>query len=332
MKIADGRALIRIGIAAVVAAVLVMPMISMPGRSFEGPLPELTPRQAELADRLRRHVGALGGEIGERDLQRYPALVAAADYIGRELGGATGLPVKRDGYEVTGKLCENLEIALPGTGDAASVVVVGAHYDSAPGCPAANDNGTGVAALIELARSFSGRPQGRTVRFVAFANEEPPHFMTEQMGSWVYARRCRERGDRIAAMISLETMGYYSDEPGSQRYPFPMGLFYPGQGNFIGFVGNVRSIRLVRRTVDAFRKHASFPSEGAALPGTIPGVGWSDHWSFWQHGYRAVMVTDTAPFRYPHYHLPTDTPDKIDYERLARVVEGLEHVLSDLAQ
>jgi hypothetical protein len=152
------------------------------------------------------------------------------------------------------------------------------------------------------------------------------------MGSWVYARRCRERGDRIAGMVSLETMGYFSEERGSQKYPFPIGLFYPSRGNFIGFIGNVRSMRMVRCAVRSFRRHASFPSEGAALPGAIPGVGWSDHWSFWEEGYPAIMVTDTAPYRYPHYHQPSDTPDKIDYESLARVVDGLSHALEDLSR
>jgi hypothetical protein len=125
-------------------------------------------------------------------------------------------------------------------------------------------------------------------------------------------------------------MGYFSDEPGSQQYPFPFSLFYPDRGNFIAVVGNTSSRALVRRVVRQFRERARFPSEGAAVPGFITGVGWSDHWSFWQVGYKAAMITDTAPFRFAHYHEATDTPDKLDYERLARVVEGLVHVVGDL--
>ena len=198
-------------------------------------------------------------------------------------------------------------------------------------CVGANDNASGVAVLLALARALSPEKAARTLRFVAFANEEPPHFQNESMGSWAYALSCQQRGDDIVAMISLETMGYYSDEEDSQSYPFPMSAAYPSTGSFIGFVGNVASRHLVRRVVGSFREHAAFPSEGAALPSWIPGVGWSDHWSFWQAGYRAIMVTDTAPFRYPHYHTEQDTPDKLDYERLARVTLGLEKVIRELA-
>ena len=181
-----------------------------------------------------------------------------------------------------------------------------------------------------LARAFAGRTPTRTLRLVFFVNEEPPHFQTEHMGSWVYAKQCRKRNENVVAMLSLETIGYYSDDKGTQKYPRPLSLFYPSRGNFIAFVGNVSSRRLVRQVVGSFRRHARFPSEGGAIPGFVPGVGWSDHWSFWQEGYEAVMVTDTAPFRYPHYHLPSDGPDKLDYERTALLVSGLERVVEDL--
>ncbi len=132
-------------------------------------------------------------------------------------------------------------------------------------------------------------------------------------------------------MLSLETMGYYRDDPDTQKYPPPMSLFYPSRGNFIGFVGDVGSRGLVRRLVGSFRRRAAFPSEGAALPAFVPGVGWSDQWSFWQEGYPGVMVTDTAPFRYPYYHTQADTPDKLDYERLARVTVALAEVVREIA-
>ena len=179
--------------------------------------------------------------------------------------------------------------------------------------------------MLALARRFAGKPAQHTLRFVAFVNEEPPYFLTGQMGSFVYAGRCKARGDRISAMISLETIGYFSDAPHSQTYPAPgLGVFYPSVGNFIGFVSNVPSRNLLRRAIALFRKHAKIPSEGAALPAFIPGVSWSDQWSFWQHGYPGIMITDTAPFRYPHYHSATDTPDKLDYDRFALVVSGME--------
>ncbi len=211
-------------------------------------------------------------------------------------------------------------------------MVVGAHYDTVPGCPGANDNGSGVVATLALADAMAGTKAARTLRFVLFVNEEPPHFQTDLMGSRVYARRCRERSENIAGMISLETIGYFRDEPKSQHFPVPgLGLFYPTQGNFIAFVGNFGSRGWVRATVGSFRRHAAFPCEGAALPGFVPGVGWSDHWAFYQEGYPALMVTDTAPFRYPHYHEPTDTPDRVDTERMARIVQAMERVVLDLA-
>jgi Zn-dependent M28 family amino/carboxypeptidase len=166
---------------------------------------------------------------------------------------------------------------------------------------------------------------------VAFVNEEAPFSYSELMGSRVYARRAHARNEDIVAMFSLETIGYYSDTAGSQSYPFPFSLFYPDAGNFIGFVGNAMSRTLVRRVVASYRRQTHFPSEGIAAPEWVTGVAWSDHWSFWREGYPAVMVTDTAPFRYPYYHTAADTPDKIDYGRLARVVAGLASVISELA-
>jgi len=304
-------------------------MIRMPGRSFHGPPPPLTSEERVLRDELRADVEKIAGEIGERNVERYQELGAAADFIERSLTNAKLVP-RRDGYDVAGKLCQNIEAEIAGSQP--QIVVVGAHYDSVPGSPGANDNGSGVAALLALARRFAGKPSASTLRFVAFANEEPGYFQTEEMGSWVYAHRCKERGDRIAAMISLETIGYFSSVPGSQKYPMTgLRLFYPSAGNFIAFVGNVSSRALVRQTLRTFRAHASLPAEGAALPASVPGVGWSDHWAFWEHGYPAIMITDTAPFRYPHYHAHTDMPNKLDYESMARLVHGLENVIADLA-
>ena len=301
-------------------------MIRMPGESYRGELLPLAEHEQALRDELERDVRLLADEIGERNLYRPAALRKAADAIAGALGAA-GYAVEREVYRVGGAVCENVWAERAGTDAGSAAIVVGAHYDTVAGCPGANDNGTGVAAVLALARRFASRSVRSTIRFVAFVNEEPPYFQTEDMGSRVHARRSRERGDRIAGMLSLETMGYYSDEEGSQAYPFPLGVFYPKRGDFIGFVGNLSSRRWVRRVIGLFREHARFPSEGAALPEKLPGVGWSDHWSFAQEGYPALMITDTAPFRYPHYHEPTDTPEKIDFDRFARVVAGLERVL-----
>ena len=304
-------------------------MIRMPGSSFRGTPPPLSADEQTLRTELMAHVEKLGGEIGERNVSRYRELVAAADYINRTFADA-GFQPRRDGYDVAGKLCENIDVEIPGS--SRDIVVIGAHYDSVYGSPGANDNGSGVAALLALARRFAGKPQERTLRFAAFTNEEPGHFQTPLMGSWVYASRCKERNDPIVGMMSLETIGYFSDEPGSQVYPIlGLGAIYPKTGNFIAFVGNIPSRALVRQAVGSFRKHGKLPSEGTALPAAIPGVGWSDQWAFWQHGYTGIMVTDTAPFRYPHYHRRSDTPDKLEYDSMTRLVHGLEAVIADLA-
>lgn len=307
-------------------------LIRMPGQSHSGPLPPLTREELVTGERLRRHVQALAGDIGERNMWRPQALEAAAAYIEGEFT-ALGYEVRRQPFRVSNPPGEarNLAVEVPRRGGSGEIVVLGAHYDSVRGSPGANDNASGVAALIELARLLKDTGPGRRLRLVAFANEEPPFFTTGEMGSQVHARQARERGERVSAMLALETLGYYSDQPESQQYPFPLGLIYPGTGNFVGFVGNLGSASLVRRCVELFRAAAAFPSEGGALPGAIPGVGWSDHWSFWQEGYEAVMVTDTALYRYPWYHLPGDTPERVDYGRLARVTHGLAVVAAGLA-
>jgi Zn-dependent M28 family amino/carboxypeptidase len=305
-------------------------MISMSGKSFDGPLPPLTASEAELRDALRSHVRVLSVDIGERNVDHYEQLNAAGDYIERTVA-SYGYTVATQTFAAAGKQVRNIEVEVPGAGDRAKeIVIVGAHYDSVEACPAANDNGTGVAAALELARRFANSQTRCTIRFVFFVNEEPPFFQTESMGSLVYARRCRQRNDDVVAMLSLETIGYFSDDPGSQKYPAPFGMLYPSRGNFIAFVGNYSSRRLVRNVVASFRAHAKFPSEGGALPESISGIGWSDHWSFSQVGYPALMVTDTAPFRYPHYHTPQDTIDKINFDRITRVVMGVGSVIDEL--
>jgi hypothetical protein len=305
-------------------------MIRMPGKSYRGAAPALDDDLAGLRDELRRHVEKLAGDIGERNLRRYPQLLQAATYLEDELTAA-GYEVSRQDYKTRGHACFNLDAQHAGQSKPEEIVLVGAHYDSVIGTPGAGDNASGVAAMLALARRFSDRKTERTLRFVAFTNEEPPYFQTPDMGSLHYARRCRKRNENIVAMLSLETIGYYSDKPGSQRYPPPYGALYPDQGDFIAVIGNVGSRPMVHRVVESFRRHAKFPSEGGAIPGDVPGVGWSDHWSFWQEGYPGVMITDTALFRYPYYHSPQDTPDKLNYGAMARVVDGLEGVIADLA-
>lgn len=310
-------------------------MIRMPDMHPIISIPPLTADQRALCAALKADVYTLAGEIGRRNvITRYEALCAAADTIERSLT-TMGYQVRRQGYEINwlkGRPCYNLEAEIRGTVHPEDIVLIGAHYDSAEQTPGADDNASGVAAMLALARAFAGTHPERTLRFVALVNEEPPFFWTRDMGSLVYARQCRARNERIIAMLSLETLGYYSDEPGSQRYPIPLlGRIYPTTGNFVGFIGNIHSRSLVRSAVNSFRRAALCPAEAAFLPSWVTGVSWSDHWSFWRQGYPAIMVTDTALFRYRWYHTPDDTPDKLNYERMTLVVEGLKTVVSDLA-
>jgi len=304
--------------------------IRMPGRSYRAPLAPLDVADAARRDRLHAHVVALATSIGARSTSAPAGLARAATYVSDSLASA-GYPVTHETFRADGTLCENLVVERPGAALRREVVVIGAHYDGVLDKPAANDNASGTAAVIELARAFANETLPRTVRFVAFTNEEPYHFQTDTMGSVVNARRARARADDIVAMVSLETVGYYDTRPGSQHYPPPLGMIYPDRGDFIAFVGNDAMVGLVRSAIGAFRARTRFPSEGVALPERTPGVGWSDHWSYWQSGYPAIMVTDSAPYRDPNYHRHSDTADKLDYDRMTRVVGGLVDVVRHLA-
>jgi hypothetical protein len=318
-----------VGAVVAVLAVLWWFGLRMPGKNISRAAP-LSEDEIKLRDELRADVEMLAGQIGERNLSRYSQLLAAGDFIEQSFARA-GLRTRRDSYTLDNLPCHNIEAEIRGS--SSEIILVGAHYDSVFGAPGANDNGSGVAAMLALARRFAGALPSKTLRFVAFVNEEPPFFQTTRMGSFVYAAHCKARGDQINAMISLETIACFSDAPHSQKYPAPaLGSFYPTTGNFIGFVSNLRSRSLLRRALSTFRVQEKLPSEGASLPAFIPGVSWSDQWAFWKHGYPAIMVTDTAPFRYRHYHEPTDTPDKLDYDRFALVVSGMEKVIVDLAR
>ncbi len=304
-----------------------------PGTSWQGDLPPMTAEQQALVDRLRADLTVLAVDIGERNLGAEPeALERAAVFI-EQAFAAAGCAVERHEYRVGDKPCRNLIAEIAGDAKRDEIVVVGAHYDSVEGAPGANDNGTGVAGLLAFARAFAVAKPARTLRLIAFVNEEPPYFQTRWMGSLVYAKRCQERKERITAMISLETIGFYTDEADTQHFPLPaLAALYPTTGDFAAVVGQAGSAALVNEVVERFRRLTRFPCEGAALPDGVDGASWSDHWSFAQCGYPALQITDTAPFRYGHYHLPTDTIDKIVWDRYARVVEGSIAVVREMVE
>ncbi len=319
-----------LGLGVLIAALSIALLLvcAMPGDSFHGK-PSNTPADDLRAARLRADVEHLANRIGERRLGHRSSLDAARAFLSQRLSEA-GYQVMQYPFEARGGTAVNLVVERRGTLAPEEILIVGAHYDTARGTPGANDDATGVAAVLELARIFAAKPTAQTLRFVLFANEEPPYFQSEDMGSLVYARSCVARREQIVGMLALESLGHFTSEPGSQRFPWPLGHLYPDAGDFVAFVGNLSSRSLVREVVRRFRERATIPSEGLSAPAVIEGVGWSDHWSFWQADYRALMVTDTAIFRDPAYHQAFDTAERVHYGALARVVDGLVGVIDGL--
>lgn len=306
-------------------------MIWMPERSFRGAHPPLDSREEKICDVLEQDLIGLSRDIGERNVsQRYKQLVEAAEYIEQALQGA-GYETRRQEFLVDDHLVWNIDAECTGGRHPEEIVVVGAHYDTVPGSPGANDNGSAVVTNLALARSFAGVATDRTIRFAFFVNEEFPYYMTEAMGSLRYARRCRSNGEKVVGMICLETIGCYLDGPRTQRYPIALLRYlYPLTGNFVAVVGNIPSRRLVHQVIRGLRRTA-FPSEGMAAPSWLKDIFRSDHAAFWRCGYPALMITDTANFRYQHYHTSEDTPDKINFPALARVVTALRESLVEIA-
>ena len=283
----------------------------------------------QIRNRLKEHVQYLAGEIGERNSFRYENLERARSYIEQSLA-ETGYSIGNDVYQVEGREYRNVIGEKKGLSSPEKILVVGAHYDTAPDTPGADDNASGVASLLELARLLYSESPALTLRFVAFNLEEPPYFRTPNMGSRVHARRCREKKEPIAGMISLEMVGYYDDRPGSQHFPLPlMSWFYPERGNFITLAGNFRSRHLVGKMADLLSEQDQIPVESVALP-LLPGTGLSDNWSFWKEGYPALMITDTAFFRNANYHRTSDLPSTLNYEKMAWLVLGLAQALVQL--
>jgi Zn-dependent M28 family amino/carboxypeptidase len=282
-----------------------------------------------LENRLYHHIHVLSEEIGERHFENPGSLERTAEYIEQEWIAAGLQPVRQSYADNT---FHNIIAEVRGSKQPDEIIVVGAHYDTVWLSPGANDNASGIAALLELSRNLDNLGPERTVRFIAFTNEEQPFADTDEMGSVVYARLLRQQEENVIAMYSLEMLGYYSDEPGSQRYPVPLNWFYPDQANFIAFVGNIQSGFLLWQSLNAFRRYSDFPVQGLIMSEKlVPDIRRSDHASFQDAGYRAMMVTDTAEFRNIHYHTVGDVIRTLDLEKMAGVVSGLTMMLADLA-
>ncbi|MEK6744761.1 MAG: M28 family peptidase [Nitrospirota bacterium] len=272
---------------------------------------------------LRLAVTKLSREIGIRTYQDHDRLEKTVKYISQEFA-SFGYQVSHQSFKFSGNTYQNVIAELKGRTSPEKVLVVGAHYDTVRTTPGADDNASGVAGLLRLAKLLAGRPQDKTVRFVAFALEEPPAYRTRNMGSYHYAASLKKDREQVEGMVCLEMIGYFSDRPGSQHYPIPfMKLRFPKIGNYIAMVGNRKSKKFTMQIAGGFRKATDLPLITLNAPAIVVGIDFSDHWSFGKFGYPAFMVTDTAFYRNPNYHSPSDLPDTLDYNRMAMVVEGL---------
>lgn len=286
--------------------------VSSPGPN---PLIEVDP------ERLETHVRIMTGEMAPRNFEHFENMEKTADYIHEQFDGA-GARINELSYEINGKTFRIIS-GFFGP-DTKERLIVGAHYDAVPGSPGADDNASGVAGLMEIAAALGENPPPMQVELAAYPNEEPPFFRTRLMGSYVHAMLLKEEKVPVRLMIALESIGYFTDRPFTQMFPNPfLRLFYPSRGNFIAVVGRLREGPAVRRIKKAMRTVPDLSVYSFNGPSIIAGVDYSDHWSYWKAGYRAIMVTDTAFYRNDHYHTPQDLPETLDYTRLSKVVQGV---------
>jgi hypothetical protein len=287
--------------------------------------------ESEILNNLKKTVHVLAREIGSRGYNQMSELSRTIEYISKELT-EYGYTVLDQPYEYRGNMYKNIYVEKAGTKEPDKILVIGAHYDTVTGTPGADDNASAVAGLLELARLLAETPLNKTVHFVAFTLEEPPLFRSKKMGSYVYAKSLKQAGRNVEGMICLEMIGYFTDEPGSQVFPLPfMRWFYPTTGNFITLVSNIESRGFLKRVKSGFKKGSDLPVETLSTVFIVPGVDFSDHRNFWKHGYKALMVTDTAFYRNPQYHGIGDVPEILDYERMTEVVLGLKSAIEELA-
>jgi hypothetical protein len=326
----DWPAALRVGFGVGVVLVLIVCLI---GIALTGPVVVRSPPRSVhvlvSGESLRSTVERLCTDFAPRDYRHPENLDRAADWLAAEFREA-GYRVELQDYTTEQGRFRNVVAFQPGTDPKAGNVVIGAHYDAVEGSPGANDNASGVAVLLELARTLPQRSVREGRYFVAFSTEEPPFFRGEGMGSHVFASRLKETGVPVSLMIALDLVGYYSEEPKSQSFPFPgVGLLYPDHANFIAVVGDMGSGSSILRVKRGLMSSKTIDVHSFRAPTAVPGVDWSDHSAFRQLGYPAVLISDTAFMRYDHYHTASDTPDRLDYVMMASLVQALHGLLWD---
>lgn len=312
-----------------IIAVVIVLVTTFGWRSFRKTSKEVV-KDKELVKRLKSHVYKLSHEIGDRSVFKHDKLTQAADYITEQFRDY-GYNVQFQEYSLYNKSVKNIIVKKKSNKSTSSHVIIGAHYDTCFN-PGADDNASAIAVLLELARVLINEKTNLNIKFIAFVNEEPPFFKTKHMGSYVYANNAKKQDSKIKAVLVLEMVGYYSDKLFSQKYPPLAGIFYPNRANFIMVVGNFASHWVVSKVKSKFRKKSKLPITSIIVPSFTPAINFSDHWSFWEKGYPAVMITDTAFFRYSHYHKDRDTYEKLNYKSMAALTDGLKYVLLELAK
>ena len=287
------------------------------------------------SEQLAKWIDFLAGQIGPRPYSNPEKLLRLAKTI-RQYVAALGYDVELQKFFYKKQEYFNVVAGPKGSNplqrSSSPILVAGAHYDTVASTPGADDNASAVAGLLEIARIFSPEPPP-SLRLVWFCLEEPPAYRTRNMGSYHYASHLKRNAQEVLGMICLEMIGYFSERPGSQQYPLPfMSRIYPSAGNFIALAGNTRSRDFTMEVKRAFKLGTDLPVESINAPCLVIGIDFSDHWSFYKMGYKAVMVTDTAFYRNPNYHRPTDLPSTLDFKKAAKVVDGLVSVITRLAR
>ncbi len=310
------------------AITVVLVYVTTFGWRFWGGNLSLSSKGTPLSVELKKHVLVLSEDIGDRSTYNYKNLLKAQDYIAGKLE-SYGYKIEFQNYTVEGKDFKNIIAVKTGSESPGQVVLVGAHYDTCFN-PGADDNASGVSVMLALAKYFTGKDTKKTLKFVAFVNEEPPFFRTDFTGSSVYVKSAKSNNENIEGALILEMVGYFTDGLFSQKYPPLLGPFLPNRGNFIAVIGNFPSFNLVWKMRSFFKGYAAFPVEAMLFPSWVPGVNYSDNYEFWRNGYPAVMLTDTAFYRNPNYHTDKDVHGTLNYDRMADFVLGLGSFLNQL--
>ncbi len=284
-----------------------------------------------VTQHLKKHVRTLSTDIGQRHVNQPHALHKAANYISHEWE-AMGYKVKPQLFSAMGVRCMNLEVERSGTDEDAGAIVITANYDTSKDCPGANNNASGIACLLEISRLFKRTHPQRTIRFVALTNENAPFIGSDKMGSWIYAHRADQQHSNIKTVVVLDSLGYYDNSANSQLHPPLMGMFYPNRANFLAMVSDFGAISVMSRFNSLFKRHSSFACQKIIAPSIFPGKKWNDHSTFSTHGYKVFMVTDTAHYRYPFYQTGRDTAEKVDYQSLSDITNGLVKAFIDFSR